>query len=698
MQMDSSPLSESDDSMSESTRVFNLKMEKEFVKAFPLRSDQRISMGPPTSTLKGNPTFGKTPLMRGQAPVSTPHSMRNMKSSTPIRFSLDESFITGATAQNLSSKVAELTTELDLHKRKLERQSKELATTIERMERYKIESEELIRGNAELKKNKQRLEDDLRGAQLMTNTDTTTNSSSSTVINKLFTWLEWKEAQLNTMAAIMASAQLWTEDNRNLVANSYRSIEPIMLSQDDVAAYASGSVQDFQGIHESPIAEAVEVEEERNPNDTTLREDNETIYMDESSTEDIQNNQSTRILPFEDEQESAKEISILNNTMYEKDEKIEKLEFELNKAIEQLELYKGRTTKLAVMEEENQSLKHRLGFLEQMHNDSIRDLHASARLCENQLASTMTSPDGKKMEREEARSLTLTMRTMQRQIDELGEIGGRSEKELQVARDEIMKIRSELEASNNYSNQLSKDVQTMSAEKGTLMEQLAEAKRQLEEVNRVDMTTLVNDTLVPESVATDAGDTTQIVHFQFNPLDQARRELRDEERKRSLGGCEGPSVKRRRSEDDAEMEELRKKLAMAESRCERLSNHSIDSVRNFRNIILKVTGYDIKMKQEDSVQLTSTYDTLNQHFGFMVRDGRVEMIELMDKPFDGPDRFQFEAEMWMGERNSVPGFLAACQIKLLEEALVQPEETLMYGNEGDEFDPSGPSFSILQED
>lgn len=37
MQMDSSPLSESDDSMSESTRVFNLKMEKEFVKAFPLR-------------------------------------------------------------------------------------------------------------------------------------------------------------------------------------------------------------------------------------------------------------------------------------------------------------------------------------------------------------------------------------------------------------------------------------------------------------------------------------------------------------------------------------------------------------------------------------------------------------------------------------------------------------------------------------
>lgn len=51
-----------------------------------------------------------------------------------------------------------------------------------------------------------------------------------------------------------------------------------------------------------------------------------------------------------------------------------------------------------------------------------------------------------------------------------------------------------------------------------------------------------------------------------------------------------------------------------------------------------------------------------------------------------------------GERNSVPGFLAACQIKLLEETLVQPEETLMYGNEGDEFDPSGPSFSILQED
>lgn len=48
-------------------------------------------------------------------------------------------------------------------------------------------------------------------------------------------------------------------------------------------------------------------------------------------------------------------------------------------------------------------------------NPLQRDLHASARLCENQLASTMTSPDGKKMEREEARSLTLTMRTMQRQ-------------------------------------------------------------------------------------------------------------------------------------------------------------------------------------------------------------------------------------------------------------------------------------------
>lgn len=70
-QMDvSSPLSESDDSMSESTRVFNLKMEKDFMKAFPLRpvsfiyfkisiavfrSQQNTLMGPPSSAVKGNP-------------------------------------------------------------------------------------------------------------------------------------------------------------------------------------------------------------------------------------------------------------------------------------------------------------------------------------------------------------------------------------------------------------------------------------------------------------------------------------------------------------------------------------------------------------------------------------------------------------------------------------------------------------------
>ncbi|GMR36460.1 hypothetical protein PMAYCL1PPCAC_06655, partial [Pristionchus mayeri] len=690
-----SPLSESDDSMSEATQLFNIKMEKDFMKAFPLRSDQRTSMGPPTSAVKGNSTFGKTPLMRGTAPLSTPHSTKLMTASTPIRFSLDETFVTGATAQNLSSKVAELTTELDLHKRKLERQSKELATTVDRMERYKVEADELIRDNTELKKTKQRLEEDLRGVQLMGNSDNCMNDSYSTVVSKLYTWLEWKDSQMNTMAALMASARLWTEENRALVANSFRAIEQLVISQDQIIALASGSVQDFHGIHESPIAEVVE-EEETNPNDTTIRDNNESVYMDESVTEEMKDtsmNKSSRILPIEDELES-----ILDNTMHEKDEKIDRLEFELNKALEQVELYKGRTTRLAVLEEKKESLEHRLRYLEELHDQSIRDLHASTRLCEDQLQ--LTSPEGKKMERDETRSLVQTMRNMQRKIDEWEEAYRQTQRDTQRAVDEAAAAKEEAAVARATAERVTSEASTLETENTALMAQLEAAKEELERVSRVEMTPLVNETLPMENAPTDAGDTTQIVHFHFNPLDLARKELRDEqERKRQSGEGEGPSAKRSRSEDDAEIEELKKKLQNAESRCERLSNHNIDSVRTFRHILLKVTGYDIKMKQEDSVQLTSVYDTLNQHFGFMVHDGRVEMIELVDKPYDGPDRFKEEAELWMGQHNSVPAFLAACQLKLFEEALVEPEETLMYGNGEDEMDPSaGPSFSVLQED
>ncbi|GMS84248.1 hypothetical protein PENTCL1PPCAC_6423, partial [Pristionchus entomophagus] len=707
-QMDASPLSESDSEISESTRVFNLKMEKDFMKAFPLRSEQKTSMGPPTSAVRGHQTFGKTPLLRGHVTASTPHSMKPHSSSTPIKFSLDESFVTGATAQNLSSKVAELTTELDLHKRKLERQSKELATAMERMDRYKVDAEELIRSHAELKKAKQRLEDDLRGAQLMEKTDNPLNSSYCTLINKWSTWLDWKDAQMMTMAAIMADARLWTEENRTLVANSHKSTEPKTLSQDEVILCANGSVQDFHGIHELPITQLVEEEEEINPNDTTIRDDNESVFMDQSVMEEVHNdsmNQSSRSLPPQDDIESNLESSILDSTMYEKDEKIDKLEFELNKAKEQMELYKGRTTRLAVMEEENESLKHRLKYLEDMHDQSIRDLHTSERLCEDRVAATMISPDGQKMERGEARSITQIMRAMQRKIDEWEEAYRRVEGEIQMAQNEAVVAKSDAEAARAHAEQISNDVGSVLAENNTLTAQLNEVRQQLEAVNRdrVEMAPLINDTVMTENVPTDAGDTTQIVHFQFNPLDQARQELREEqeERKRSMEGGEGPSVKRSRNEEDAEMEGLRRKLQIAESRCEKLSTHNTNSIRNFRHILLKVIGYDIKMKQEDSVQLSSIYDPLNQHFGFVVRDNLVEMIELADKPFEGPVRFQEEAEMWMGERGSVPAFLAACQLKLVEGTMVEPEEeTLMYHNEpDDDLDPAaGPSFSILNED
>lgn len=54
---------------------------------------------------------------------------------------------------------------------------------------------------------------------------------------------------------------------------------------------------------------------------------------------------------------------------------------------------------------------------------------------------------------------------------------------------------------------------------------------------------------------------------------------------------------------------------------------------------------------------------------------------------------------YTGVRGSVPAFLAACQLKLADAYLPQPEDTLMYGNEHDDMDHSaGPSFSILHED
>ncbi|GMT14423.1 hypothetical protein PFISCL1PPCAC_5720, partial [Pristionchus fissidentatus] len=716
-QMDSSPFSESDDSMSESTRAFNLKMEKDFIKAFPLRSETKVSMGPPSSTVKGNPGFGKTPLFRGNVAASTPMSMKTLSAPTPIKFSLDDSFVTGAAAQNLSSKVAELSTELDLHKRKLDRQTKELAAASERIEKYKADAEELLRGNGELKKQKQQLEEELRGEKLTRESSSSSSLAavSSTLIDKAFTWLEWKEAQLYTMGTILANAGLWTEKERTVIGNSYRMIEPKTFSPDEILLFAGGSVQEFTGIHDmefsndeqrAEVEDEDGVEEEVNPNDTTIRDVNDSIYMDESQTggKEVSMNESSLILEGVDDHEdicqSELDASVLDCTLHEKDEQIERLEYQLNMAREQLENFRGRTTRLAVVDEENANLKHRLACLEGINDDAIRDLHASKRMCEEQIVSLNSPQEIGRTEREGARALNQKMMNMQRRINDLEEEVRKVRGEMEIVNVNGQRAMNEAEKERKQREEMEKNAQFMMNENAGLVGKLHEVEQKLTEAearNAEPSIRLVDETVVNENPSTDAGDTTQILHFNFNPLQQARQELKEEqERKRSMDGSEGPCVKRSKSEEDAEMENLKKRLQESELRVEKLAKINTEISHKFRHNVLKTTGFEVKMKSDECVQVMSFLDPLKQHFGFMLRDNLVEMIELVDKPFTGPDRFTQETHTWLAERGSVPGFLSAVQLKLLAETMVEPEETLMFGDE--EFDPAGPSFSILRED
>ncbi|TKR89026.1 hypothetical protein L596_013187 [Steinernema carpocapsae] len=113
---------------------------------------------------------------------------------------------------------------------------------------------------------------------------------------------------------------------------------------------------------------------------------------------------------------------------------------------------------------------------------------------------------------------------------------------------------------------------------------------------------------------TDAGDTTKIIHFSNNPFTVAQEELqRKEAMKRARAQSESDDVPaKRRCEDEEEIQELKTRLARAHENITEASKEYTEVAQRYRRWCQNITGYQIKMRDQEHCDVASIYDPTNR--------------------------------------------------------------------------------------
>ncbi|KHJ98690.1 hypothetical protein OESDEN_01337 [Oesophagostomum dentatum] len=171
---------------------------------------------------------------------------------------------------------------------------------------------------------------------------------------------------------------------------------------------------------------------------------------------------------------------------------------------------------------------------------------------------------------------------------------------------------------------------------------------------------------------TDAGDETQILHLRNNPfqcavdeMDVAERErLRKRKADETFAG-ESSEAKRAREEQILALENQLKKSEREKEQALRLQ---ADFAKKYREIATTLTGYQIKLKdiEEGICCVNSVYDDMEKQFVFKynAETGIVDLLDVGQDVLSQGRPWEHEMQKYIGERHSIPGFLAAVTLQL----------------------------------
>uniref|UniRef100_A0A7I5E7D6 M protein repeat protein n=1 Tax=Haemonchus contortus TaxID=6289 RepID=A0A7I5E7D6_HAECO len=675
-----------EDHSSEATMNFNAKMTAKFRKAFPLRSESNL---------------------RRPTPIATPSLAQISK-----RLNFDDSFNT-STVNNTNAKLSELREEVV----SLKRQLNNAENSIERLKA----SEKSAKDHA----NQLQLEISTLRKELIKQSHSMDIENAKNELNKvLHSRDEWREASTRFHRYFQcAKARLITAENelrrRGLLNENMKmtlthawtatecNTQNIQDNLCDLLRNASTTLEELDRSSE----EQEEVEKymrsltKKNASDYDGNEDsdsNDTAMIFEEPEEAVIRDSISPIVPtsLEAEQSTMSE-SILNSTFantsidYEKDERIQRLELENSRMQDRLNLLRDRAQKSMLMEEQKNNAEQKYSLLEKNmekilaeHQSlqtacakklfdfpektsqgrsteiikRIQDLNGNVETLQEQLRGSRFEIESSKKEIE---ALRRERDALLRKLDQITAINEDLKNSLYVEKERCSDLTRTTEEKNSELQTCQKELSAVRSEIKVLEEKLVEAQSRTAHLE----VQLRNASREP----TDAGDETQIIHLRNNPLQCAvdayseaeKERLRKRKAETTFDGGEPCEAKRAREEHISALEAQLKKSEREKEQTIRLQK---DLAKKYREITTTLTGYQIKLKDADEgiCYVNSVYDETEKQFVFKfnTESGIVDLLDVSQDSLSQGRPWEEEMQKYIGERHSIPGFLAAVTLQL----------------------------------
>uniref|UniRef100_A0A915ELK2 Mitotic spindle assembly checkpoint protein MAD1 n=1 Tax=Ditylenchus dipsaci TaxID=166011 RepID=A0A915ELK2_9BILA len=442
-----------------------------------------------------------------------------------------------------------------------------------------------------------------------------------TALSKYVTWYTYAEKQMAVMKDYFINeCGGWNEQIRYKIYFSYKEVEPITVTDDEVTDLCKPSVLEYQGIEEiENISDFEQRLKFHNISTQTETDDNNThlesgfIHHSEEADQFLQsgsNLQTSRPAPFM----TADEIRTLEQTA-----KIQSLESENVHIKNQLTVLSGKAKHNTLLEEQKNDLQNQMEFLKAQNSRIIAEHEELKEILNVKLGSAdllQKLTDAKQHNSE-----------LENKIKELESQKPDSKKIAQFMKEQYQKRIDQLES------------------------QLAEFIR-------------------PHN-----SDTTRILRFRgCNPLDEA---YEDHMVNQAAQAASSHNTSKRRKLDSSnsadeysanttednseEVQDLRRELKRLNKEYETASNVQKELALQYRQIVTLLTGYQVKMREEGFCEVGNVLD---QGGVFLFQRREDNGVDLLDN--DCAQRWKPIVENYLAKYNSVPAFLAAVNLSLMD--------------------------------
>ncbi|VDO98581.1 unnamed protein product [Heligmosomoides polygyrus] len=336
--------------------------------------------------------------------------------------------------------------------------------------------------------------------------------------------------------------------------------------------------------------------------------------------------------------------SILNSTLantsidYEKDEKIQRLELENSRLHDRVNILYDRAQKSMLMEEQKHDAEQKYSLLEKNVANILGEFNSLRSACAKKLFDVVDSTS-------QGRSAEIMKR-------------------IQDLNDAVESLQGHLSNARLEAEQAKKEVESLKSERSVLIKKAEHLSSTAEDLRK---------TLREENEARSA--LSRIVEGKDAELLLSQEEimsLQDEVRtlKSDLAEdttMDDESIQSKRAREEQIMA-LEAQLRKSEREKEETIRLQAGLTKKYRDMTRTLTGYQIKLKDVDEgiCYVNSIYDELEKQFVFKI-NAETGIVDLLDVGQDVQSQgllWEEEMRRYIGERHSIPGFLAAVTLQL----------------------------------